>query len=148
MRWWVLALGLLAGGCEGEEDELEIPECEPGELAVFGTVEGQSINTRVTVGELDISNDPPTVTVRDSQGAPLLELTLDAPLAAGGTASATAVLDLTSLDDPRVGSCANDGPLSEVTRSGDGITFRLRSVRPEPYCGTSEPAELTGCARQ
>lgn len=156
MRWFSYLIAASAVACAGCGDEPAIPNapsCEPGEMAVRGTVAGMDVSLRRAVVSYSFVNalgeSEGTVEVLLSE-EDLLALAWPRLVANGAAVEARGELDLIGTDGWRFGNCQTEGypSLMQMDEDGQGGRFLLEGLQTAPFCrGASVGGSLTGCFR-
>lgn len=150
----LVMLGLPVAGCGGDDGDsapANTPTCGDGEVAVNGTIAGQTVAVRhAEQGHSFINklgDDNGTLDMTSDQGA--LSLEFDQLVPHGGRTSAFGWFQDSDLGLD-VGNCETGGFVSTlwIDDDGDGGRFVLRDLRRAPYCdGEAVTGELAGCFR-
>lgn len=149
----VLLAGLMLCACAGEsgssdggEDGGLDPECGAAELVLLGSLDGQSLDFRVPVGEFVQTIEPPVAIVYPAEGG-RIRFEFPAVPMEGQSTPAMATLSLGGVGGPDVGNCRTEGHPSQLTVFVDRVEFVLIDLYASPFCGAaSAPGEIRGCA--
>jgi hypothetical protein len=150
----LVAVGLVAVASGCSDDGFDALFCGDGEVFIEGESDGDAISDSrqsfTSYSFINALGDSDGELMIGFAGGDQLYLTWPELTANGGTVSARGYVDFSPGGGVNLGNCDTGGFVSTlvIDGDGDGGTFRLTDLRPDPYC-TSTPVvgELRGCYR-
>jgi hypothetical protein len=144
-----IAASLTACGSDGDS---ETPFCDPGEIAVRGTIDGAAEELRTTwktYGFVNAFGGNGTFDAElTADGSERLHLEWPELVANGSVVEVRGTFETGAL---KIGNCLTGADFTgtmTVDDDGDGGAFVLRELAKPPYCGgSSVTGSLAGCYR-
>jgi hypothetical protein len=154
----LLLFALLVGGCSGDEGDDDdsngggiTPSCAAGEFALEGTLDGQAVSQRGSVGQVQwLQGSEPNLLEAAFDGGGSLHAEWPEVVARGDTTTITGSIVLPP-GGPRSGETLNYGSGS-MQALEDAVTFELSALTAEVTCDTAPcndeivDGNLRGCA--